>query len=67
MTTPPDHRSKAKLSAHVTASAALLDIPLTPSHREEAVGALAMIMAQADLVLGATLPDAAEAAPRFRP
>lgn len=67
MTTPPKDRAEAAFSTHVAASAALLDIPLTPAHRAEAAGALAMIMAHADLVLDVILPDAAEAAPRFRP
>lgn len=72
MMTPPADRSEAAPSdigfaAHVDAAAALLRIPLAAKHRTEAAAALAMIMAQADLVLDFALPDAAEAAPRFRP
>lgn len=53
--------------AYVDAASRLVGLPIRPEHRDEVISALAMIMAQAELVLEFPLPATIEPAPRFIP
>jgi hypothetical protein len=55
------------MPAYVDAAASLLGLPIAPGHRDAVIEAMAMIWAQADLVLAFDLAHTIEAAPRFRP
>ncbi len=54
-------------AAYFDAAADLLDLPVLPAHRDDAIAALMVIMAHAERVLSFPLPDAIEPAPRFIP
>jgi hypothetical protein len=61
------HELTDDIPAYVDAAAALLDLPIATENRDAVIGAMTMIMAQAELVLAFAVPDAIEAAPRFTP
>jgi hypothetical protein len=55
------------IEAYFEAAAAALDLPILPEHREEALAAFLILMAQGKLLTSFELPEDVEAAPRFAP
>ena len=59
--------SKDTVETYFEAASALLELPVRPEHRDEALAAFRVLTAQARLVTEFALAEAIEAAPRFTP
>ncbi len=55
------------VEAYFEAASALLDLPILPEHRDEALAAFKVLRQHAAVVMEFALPKDVEAAPRFRP
>jgi len=58
---------KDEVEAYFEAAQAMLDLPISPAHREEALTAFRVLMAQARLVTEFDVGVETEPAPRFTP